>query len=166
MINTIGHLSNLKLLREQLTAQSLSRPDKLKTTNPAPNKMAGNSPHRCCHGYSRSTYRRDCCHGQEPPNHCHRKCCPGHCRRKRNWRMNLNCCDCTTCLRMRQEELARELERIRYFREKWEDRERRERHPNYVPTVDDRFYDAIGAAITGGVVALVTYGIFQMMGID
>lgn len=166
MINTIGHLSNLELLREQLTAQPSSRPAKLRTTDPAPNKMPEHSPHRCCHGYSGSRYRRDCCHGQEPPNHCHRKCCPGHCRRKRNWGMTLTCCDCKTCLRMREEESARERERIRYFREKLKDRERRQKNPNYVPTVDDRFYDAIGAAIAGGAAALVTYGIFRMMGIE
>ncbi|KAG6364348.1 hypothetical protein INS49_005949 [Diaporthe citri] len=58
---------------------------------------------------------------------------------------------------------ANAVEWDRYFREKLEDRKRRERDPNYVPT---RFYDAIGAAITGGAVALVTYGMFRMMGIE
>lgn len=62
--------------------------------------------------------------------------------------------------------MAREKECERYFREKLKDRERRQRDPNYVPTADDRFYDAIAAVITGGAVALVTYGIFRMMGIE
>lgn len=62
--------------------------------------------------------------------------------------------------------MAREKEWDRYFREKLEDRQRRERDPNYVPTAEDRFYDAIAAIIIGGSVSLVTYGIFRMMGIE
>lgn len=54
----------------------------------------------------------------------------------------------------------------RYLERRYEDRKRREREPNYVPTGEDRFDDAVCAAITGGAVALVTYGILRMMGLE
>lgn len=54
----------------------------------------------------------------------------------------------------------------RYWEKRFEDRKRWQRDPNYVPTGEDRFDDAICATITGGAVALVTYGILCMMGLE
>lgn len=69
---------------------------------------------------------------------------------------------------MREEEWERMRAWDRYLERRYEDRKRREREPNYVPTGEgeDRFDDAICAATTGGAVALVTYGILRMMGLE
>lgn len=45
--------------------------------------------------------------------------------------------------------------------ERREDRKRRQRDPNYVPTLDDRIDDAVDASKIVAVVALVAYVVFR-----
>lgn len=143
-----------------------SRPGQLKTTSPASKKMAENdSPLQCCHGYSGSQYRKNCCHGQDPPDHCHQHCCPGHCGRKRNGSLE-RLHGCQTCVRTQKESerwLEEERERERIEEERREDRKRRQRDPNYVPTVDDRLDDAADAAGIVGLVGILAYVVLRWM---
>ena len=37
------------------------------------------------------------------------------------------------------------------------------RDPNYVPTLEDRAVDALGAAVLGGGIALLAYSAFQVL---
>lgn len=134
--------------------------------------MIANGPNQCCRGGSGSRYRRDCCHGENPPDHCHRYCCPGHCDRR-----GVSGCGCQSC-RRRCEEIEEERrkaeaewkERDRIRREKAqkkrEDRERRMMNPNYVPTAEDKVDDALGAATVSlgvSLVACVVLGVFRFI---
>lgn len=55
------------------------------------------------------------------------------------------------------------MEDDRIRKEKWEDRKRRMRDPNYIPTVEDKIDDAVGMACAGVGFAKIAYGVFRML---
>lgn len=81
-------------------------------------------------------YQRDCCHDEDPPNHCHTKCCPIHCDRQ----STCQCAPCKEKARERREKFERSLEELR----------RRKADPNYVP--------GWGEIIVPKVVTVIFYG--------
>lgn len=58
---------------------------------------------------------------------------------------------------------GKEREWHRMQMERLEDRKRRQRDPNYIPTPEDRFDDAMAAVMIGAAVVLVAYGVFRWM---
>lgn len=60
-----------------------------------------------------------------------------------------------------RERLEKQREWYRMRMERLEERQRRRRDPNYIPTLEDRLDDAMAATMIGAVVALVAYGVFR-----
>lgn len=98
-------------------------------------------------------YQRDCCHGEDPPKHCHRKCCSRHCQKQ------MYSCSCADCQEQkRQSDIAWEeaLERRRKTEERRAD-------PNHIRTreeeLEDLADDVIHLTLLGAGVALAAWGV-------
>lgn len=109
-----------------------------------------------CDGNRRGLYKRDCCHGEFPPNHCHYNCCNRHC----HWQSSCRCDDCKDRLERRAILMKLEKEeRDRKIAEKL----RRRADPNYVPTWEDRIDDAVVLAICAACVGFVGWGVYRIV---